>query len=106
MFEKIIDYFSLVSTEPLAGGTGTNRQVKLYIGVLLGALSKVIYDLLASGEGVSFSSFLIAAIASVVVFPHIYKEAGLNKGPLTFSKWCLAFQNGFFWGVTMGALSG
>lgn len=101
------DYFSLWTVVPAMGGSGTVkfRQVKLYVGVLFGALSKVVYDYLVGDGSIDYGAFLIAAIASIVVFPHIYYQSGLNKGHLTFAKWCLAFQSGFFWGVTMGALS-
>jgi hypothetical protein len=77
----------------------------LFLGVLLGAASKIVYDVVESGGLFEWKAFVVAAIASVVIFPYVYSNAGLNRGKATFAKWCLAFQNGFFWSVTMAALS-
>lgn len=110
MVRSLNEYFSLWSEEAALGPKGQtrHRQIKLYLGVLLGALSKVVYDALVGANEGSFelASFLVAAIASIVVFPQFYYQGGLNKGKLTFAKWCFAFQNGFFWSVAMSALAG
>ena len=100
------NYFVLSSTVPAAGGIGTlqRRQIVLYLGVLAGALSNVIYNLLGSGPNFSYVPFVLALIASVVTFPGIYKQAGLNRGRITWAKWATAFQNGFFWSIAMGQL--
>ena len=104
----VLDYFSLWSEVPALGGPGRarTRQAVLFVGVLVGALSKVVYDAAQSSGPMEWLAFAVAAVASVVVFPYVYYHAGLNRGQLTLAKWCLAFQNGFFWSVTMGALAG
>jgi len=30
---------------------------------------------------------------------------GMNRGSLTLAKWCVAFQNGFFWQALMETIS-
>lgn len=107
MDKGIIYYFSLWSEEAVFGVTGSvkRREFKLFLGVLLGALSEVLYSALTSADDINFVKFLIALIASVVVFPTLYYQGGLNKGALNFTKFCLAFQNGFFWSVTMASLN-
>ena len=103
------NYFSLLSTVPAAGGAGTlqRRQIILYLGVLAGALSSVVYDFLSSGSSFNnYAPFFLALIASVVTFPAIYKTAGLNRGRITWAKWATAFQNGFFWSIIMDQFPG
>ena len=74
--------------------------------MLAGSLSKVVYDAFSTeGTAITLAALLVAAIASIVTFPQIYNQAGLNRGPLTFMKWTVAFQNGFFWSVIMGEIS-
>jgi hypothetical protein len=50
-YKGIVDYFSLWQTTPVMGGTGAEnkRQIVLFIGVILGALAKVVYDWLTPG---------------------------------------------------------
>jgi hypothetical protein len=98
---KLKHYFSL-ETEVLAfggpDGKTTSNQPIFFIGVLLGALAKVAYDHFNGKAPFAWGSLAIAAIGSLVTFPMIYKRAGLSKmGRLTFAKWCVAFQYGFFW---------
>jgi predicted membrane channel-forming protein YqfA (hemolysin III family) len=107
---SIIDYFSLWTAVPELGGRGAQgrvRQPLVFFGVLLGALAKVVYDWLTASQtsALSWQSFVVAAIAGLVAFPYIYEKAGLNRGQLTFAKWAVAFQNGFFWTVAMDAIS-
>ena len=73
----------------------------------MGALAKVFYDWLAIQQpsALGWAPFAAAAIASLVAFPYIYEKAGLNRGSLTFAKWTVGFQNGFFWSVTIDAIS-
>jgi hypothetical protein len=104
---KISDYFSLWTDVPAfsakkaaapAEGTLKRRQPILFLGVLLGALAKVVYDHFMSGAAFDWKQLVPAAIASVVSFPALYSAAGLKRrGDLTFAKWCVAFQHGFFW---------
>ena len=99
-------YFALESQIAILGerGSTNRRQLRLYIGVLCGAMAKEAYDALQSSAPISWTRIAMAFIASIVVFPALYSTAGLNRGPLTFSKWCIAFQNGFFWGVTIDGI--
>ena len=41
----------------------------------------------------------MGVIASIVNIPMIYHNAGLDKVEVNFVKWCVAFQNGYFWPV-------
>jgi hypothetical protein len=102
----ILDYFSLWQTTPVMGGDGSEskRQVVLFIGVLLGAAAKVVYDWLVPGGSLEWTSFIVAMIASVVVFPQLYYSGGLNRRKLSLAHWTLAFQNGFFWSVALTSL--
>jgi hypothetical protein len=107
---SLVDYFSLWTTVPELGGPAAQsriRQPLLFLGVLLGALAKVIYDWLTAPQtsGLAWQPFVVATIAGIVAFPYIYEKAGLNRGRLTFAKWTVSFQNGFFWSVAMDALS-
>ncbi|MDN3272631.1 hypothetical protein QWJ07_00160 [Frankia sp. RB7] len=106
---NIINYFSLWTTVPELGGSSGQshvRQPLILLGVLLGALAKVVYDWLTSqAASLSWQPFAVAAIAGLVAFPYLYEKAGLNRGRLTLAKWLLAFQNGFFWSVAMDAIS-
>jgi hypothetical protein len=101
-----LDYFSLNGPVPVLGGagTGSRRQIQLFIGVLLGALSKVLYDSLLAGAAPRWEAAAIAIIASVVVFPQLYYVGGLDKRPISFAHWTLAFQNGFFWSIALDRL--
>jgi hypothetical protein len=105
---NIVDYFSLWTTVAEAGGSGKGRfrQPLAFLGVLLGALTKVFYDWLTASQAsaLTWQSFVVAAIAGLVAFPYIYEKAGLNRGELGFAKWAVAFQNGFFWSVAMDAV--
>ena len=70
-------------------------------------MAKVVYDWLTEHQASlpGWAPFAVAAIASLVAFPYIYEKAGLDRGQLTFAKWAVAFQNGFFWSVAIDALS-
>ena len=105
-YQNVREYFSLLGPRPVFGGSGAeNRsQVQLFIGVVLGAVSKVLYDVLTDGGAVSWKPFVIALIVSIVVFPQLYYFGGLNRRKLSFAHWTFAFQNGFFWSFTFGAL--
>ncbi len=105
---SFVDYFSLWTTVPVLGGSAQSRirQPVLFLGVLLGALAKVIFDWLTTQtSALAWQPFVVAAIAGIVAFPYIYEKAGLDRGRLTFAKWTVAFQNGFFWSVAMDAIS-
>jgi hypothetical protein len=98
LLNRLIHWFSL--ERPIFGGkgkaAGVDRQIVLFTGVLAGALGQWLF------EGVRNRNFplgglLLGLIASLVTFPVIYYNAGLDKTKVTFVKWCLAFQSGFFW---------
>ena len=99
-------YFSLEGPRAVFGASGTEMksQIVLYVGVLLGALAKEIYVYFDKGE-FHASSLALAAIASVVIFPQLYYVGGLDKRPLSFAHGTLAFQNGFFWSITLAELA-
>lgn len=79
-------------------------QIYLFLGVVLGAVSKTVYDVLAGQASFSWEPLVLALIASVVIFPQLYYTGGLDKRPLSFAHWTLAFQNGFFWSVAFDQL--
>src|SRR5258707_15690176 len=91
--EEVSNYFSLYGPSPVLGGAGSEnkRQVKLFAGVALGAVCKVIYDAFTSAGDLGWKVFAVALIASLVVFPQLYYSGGLNKKKLTFAHWALAF---------------
>jgi uncharacterized membrane protein len=99
-------YFSLEGPTPVMGASGTQMksQVLLFLGVLLGAFSKEIYNYFDSAVAMSAPSLAVAAIASIVVFPQLYYVGGLDKRRLSFAHWTLAFQNGFFWSFTFAEI--
>jgi hypothetical protein len=106
--EELLNYFSLYGPSPVLGGTAgseNKRQLKLFAGVALGAVCKVIYDAFTSAGNLGWKVFVVALIASLVVFPQLYYSGGLNRKKLTFAHWALAFQNGFFWSIALSQLS-
>jgi hypothetical protein len=95
LLDSMTHYFFLES--PMMGGsTGVKRQLFLYTGVVSGTAAKWLFDLV-SGASSGSAPLLLGFIASIVIFPAIYEEAGLNRSRADFVKWCVAFQNGFFW---------
>lgn len=106
-YHSIADYFSLFGPRPVAGsefGSENQRQIFLFAGVVLGAICKVIYDAFTSMTGIEWKALVISLIASIVVFPQLYYAGGLGRRKLSLAHWALAFQNGFFWNVALGAL--
>jgi hypothetical protein len=79
------------------GGLVITKEVKLYLGVAGGVAARPIYDALINSTSVAWPLVLAGIIASVLIFPGVYDKGELNRGPLTWAKWCIAFQNGFFW---------
>lgn len=106
-YKNIGEYFSLFGPTAAAGGSGsTNRQqIILFVGVLAGAVSRVVYGVLADHAPIAWQPFVVALIVSVVCFPALYYSGGLSKKRLNFVHWAFAFQNGFFWTVTFDALA-
>ena len=102
----VLEYFDLQATEVVYGGSSTItvRQLSLYVGALLGSLSKVVYDAITANGTPQLYGFIAASIASIVVFPTLYRRARLNSGKLTPLKYFVAFQHGFFWSVLMDGL--
>jgi hypothetical protein len=102
------DYFALRGPVPVMGGgsgTGNRPQVYLFLGVLLGAVSKLFYDMVTVGSTVSWGAAGVAVIASFVMFPQLYYTGGLDRKKLSFAHWTLAFQNGFFWSVALDQIA-
>jgi hypothetical protein len=104
---QVEDYFSLWGPRPVMGGAGSTnrRQLYLFLGVVLGAISKTIYDSLTHASQLSLAACVIAMIASFVIFPQLYYTGGLDKRKLSFAHWTLAFQSGFFWSVALSQLT-
>jgi uncharacterized membrane protein YiaA len=69
----------------------------LFTGVLAGTVGQWVFAAVQSGNGFRLAALVLGLIASVVTFPTIYYNAGLDKVKVSFVKWCVAFQNGFFW---------
>jgi hypothetical protein len=44
---------------------------------------------------------ILGVIASFVTFPTIYYTADLSQSKPNLIKWCVAFQNGYFWPALM-----
>ena len=106
-YSGIKGYFSLLGPRPVLGGAGTEnkQQISLFIGVVLGAACKVIYDAFTANGALEWKPFAIALIASFVVFPQLYYTGVLNRKRISFAHWALAFQNGFFWSIAFSQLS-
>jgi hypothetical protein len=106
--QGVSDYFSLYGPTAVLGGTAgseNKRQLQLFAGVALGAVCKVIYDALTGAGDMGWRIFIVALIASLVIFPQLYYSGGLNKKKLSFAHWAFAFQNGFFWSVALAQLT-
>lgn len=94
MVNKVIYWFSL---ETAVYGSGiVKREIVLFSGVVLGTIGQWVFTVVNSGR-LEWKSLLLGLIASIVTFPFIYYNAGLNKSKMSLVKWCVAFQNGFFW---------
>lgn len=95
MPNRIAQWF-LLERPVLGGKKGVESQFSLFTGVVAGSVGQWLFAALSSGKYV-WPGLALGLIASIVTFPLIYYNAGLNKEKLTFVKWCVAFQNGFFW---------
>lgn len=95
MLNKIIHYFSLQRSQ-LGDNEGVKRELILFSGVLLGTVGHWIFNMLQNNQ-FAWPGLILGLIAGVVVFPTIYYQAELKRSKVTFVKWCVAFQNGFFW---------
>jgi hypothetical protein len=106
-YKAIGEYFSLFGPRAVLGGAGTEneRQIRLFLGVIIGASSKAVYDAITNATSLEWKSFVIALIVSFVLFPQLYYSGGLNKKKISFAHWALAFQHGFFWSIALGKLS-
>lgn len=108
MARSLTETFALYGpAEPVLGADGGRKraQIYLFLGVMAGAASKLVYDSIVGGETLEPIGFVIAAIVSLVIFPQLYYAGGLDRRKLTFAHWTLAFQNGFFWSVAFSELS-
>jgi hypothetical protein len=96
LLDKIRYYFSL--ERPVLGGrdAGVERQLILFTGVAAGSVGQWLF---AGFQNNSFplGGLVVGLIASIVTFPAIFYNAGLNQAEMNFVKWCTAFQSGFFW---------
>lgn len=80
---------------PVLGGT--QSQLILFTGVVAGTVGRWLVSLMEHGA-FSYSGLGVGLIASIVTFPVIWNNAGLKElGGVNFVKWCVAFQNGYFW---------
>jgi hypothetical protein len=100
--EKLAAYFSLWTDSPAYGsstGVVKIRQPFFFLGVLIGAMAHPVFDYYRDGSGMEAGQLIVAVIASLVTFPWVYYQAGLDRATMSFAKWCVAFQYGFFWPV-------
>ena len=95
---KLISYFSL--ERPVFGGSGVERDAILFTGVVAGTLGRWLFNTLQTGN-MAWPQLVLGVIASFVTFPTIYYTADLNGSKPNFVKWCVAFQNGYFWPALM-----
>jgi hypothetical protein len=91
---KIIHWFSL--ERPVLGKDGVKSEIILFTGVVVGTVGQWLFTALGDGK-FRWQGLVLGFIASIVTFPVIFYQAGLNKTKFSFVKWCVAFQNGFFW---------
>ncbi len=101
MVNVVVRYFSLERTDPVVlGHKDVKRELILFTGVLAGSVGYWLFDIVQTGK-FAWGGLILGIIASFVTFPTIYYNAGLDKAPakasMSFVKWCVAFQNGFFW---------
>ena len=96
MPNAIRSYFAL--ERPVMGGV--ESQLVLFSGVVLGSVGQWAFAGLQNGHFPPVQLFL-GLIASLVTFPAIWQNAGLSNVKVNFVKWCVAFQNGFFWPALM-----
>jgi hypothetical protein len=89
---------------PVLGTGGVESQLILFTGVIAGSVGQWIFTWIQDGE-LEVKRLIAGLIASVVVFPLIFRKAGLIKEKMNFTKWCVAFQNGFFWPVVFGQVA-
>jgi hypothetical protein len=94
LLDQVKAYFSL--ERPRFGAVGVIREIFLFTGVLAGVIGQSIITALPTGNFV-WTSIVPGLIAAFVTYPAIYYNAGLNKSNVSFVKWCVAFQNGYFW---------
>jgi hypothetical protein len=94
LLEQIVGYFSL--ERPRFGSAGVIREIFLFTGVVAGVVGQSIIVALSTGN-FPWINLIPGLIASIVIYPAIYYNAGLNKSNMSFVKWCVAFQNGYFW---------
>jgi hypothetical protein len=91
---QIIQYFTL--ERPAFGKAGVISDAILFTGVLAGVIGQVAIAALTSGH-LEWVTLITGLITSFAIYPAIYHNAGLNQSNKTFVRWCVAFQNGYFW---------
>lgn len=94
MLDSLWNYFSLA--RPILGRGSVERQLILFTGVVAGSIGQWLFAAIQN-DHFAPAGLLLGLIASIVTFPAIFYNAGLDKVEVTFVKWCVAFQNGFFW---------
>jgi len=104
LLSVIANYF-LMPRPVYGGGKGVFYEVILLLGVIAGCIAQWVLDSLNTGS-FPWVRLLAGVIASIVIFPTVWQRAGLkNTDNLSLSKWCVAFQNGYFWPVLMTQVS-
>jgi hypothetical protein len=100
----VANYFLL--QKPVFGpsGGGVQRELALYTGVLAGVIAQWLSVALTSGDFSKVGLFT-GVVASIVTFPAIWQNPGLKAQGMSFVKWCIAFQNGFFWPALFGQIA-
>jgi hypothetical protein len=96
LLEPVVRYFDI--RRPVLGGTAS--EFFLFSGVAAGTVGRWVLSVFDSGP-VNWQALVAGLVASIVTFPTIYTNAGLKDADKTFVKWCVAFQNGYFWPVVL-----
>jgi hypothetical protein len=102
LLKRLVAYYGL--ERAVMGNGGVKRELILYSGVAAGTVGRWLFDLV-SGGSFEIKGLVLGLIASVVTFPFIYYNAGMDKAKANFVKWCVAFQNGFFWAVLLAGVT-
>ena len=103
---SVADFMLLLTEEPALGKGGIieKRQPIYYSGVLAGAIGQAYFVHYREGAAFDWGAIVIALIVSLTTFAFVYERAGLNRAKMSFAKWCVAFQYGFFWPIVFGVI--
>jgi hypothetical protein len=98
LLSGISRYFAL--ERPVMGAVGVVSEIFLFTGVIAGTVGRWVISHFEQAS-YNWKGLMVGLIAAVITFPTIYSNAGLNRSDKAFVKWCVAFQNGYFWPVLL-----